>query len=46
MQRTGTTIPVVALTGDLVADHFAASMAHPGARSRALVSFKARLERI
>jgi ABC-type uncharacterized transport system substrate-binding protein len=30
MQRTGTTIPVVALTGDLVADHFAASMAHPG----------------
>jgi len=30
LQRTGTTIPIVATTGDLVADHFAASMARPG----------------
>jgi len=27
---TGTTIPIVALTGDLVADHFVESMARPG----------------
>jgi putative ABC transport system substrate-binding protein len=30
VRNTGTTIPVVALTGDLVSDHFVASMAHPG----------------
>jgi len=30
VRNTGTTIPVVELTGDLVADHFVESMARPG----------------
>jgi putative ABC transport system substrate-binding protein len=30
VRNTGTTIPIVALTGDLVGDHFIESMRHPG----------------